>query len=57
MTNIELALNTLAEASAAEISKAQNPKGYIFFLRNQGIKDCIATLIPLGVRKLARKYS
>ena len=28
MTNIELALNTLAEASAAEISKAQNPKGY-----------------------------
>ena len=28
MTNIELALNTLAEASAAEISKAQNPKGF-----------------------------
>jgi hypothetical protein len=28
MTNIELALNTLAEASAAEISKAQSPKGY-----------------------------
>ena len=28
MTNIELALNTLAEASATEISKAQNPKGY-----------------------------
>jgi prophage antirepressor-like protein len=28
MTNIELALNTLAEASVAEISKAQNPKGY-----------------------------
>ncbi len=28
MTNIELALNTLAEASAAEISKARNPKGY-----------------------------
>jgi prophage antirepressor-like protein len=28
MTNIELALNTLAEASATEISKAQNPKGF-----------------------------
>lgn len=28
MTNIELALNTLAEASAAEISKAHNPKGF-----------------------------
>ena len=28
MTNIELALNTLAEASAAEISKAHSPKGY-----------------------------
>ena len=28
MTNIELALNTLAEASTTEISKAQNPKGY-----------------------------
>ena len=28
MTNIELALNTLAEASATEISKARNPKGY-----------------------------
>ena len=28
MTNIELALNTLAEASTAEISKSRNPKGY-----------------------------
>lgn len=28
MTNIELALNTLAEASATEISKAHNPKGF-----------------------------
>ena len=28
MTNIELALNTLAEASAVEISKAHNPKGF-----------------------------
>lgn len=28
MTNIELALNTLAEASVTEISKAQNPKGF-----------------------------
>ena len=28
MTNIELALNILAEASATEISKAQNPKGF-----------------------------
>lgn len=28
MTNIELALNTLAEASTAEISKARNPKGF-----------------------------
>ena len=28
MTNIELALNTLAEASATEISKSKNPKGY-----------------------------
>ena len=29
MTNIELALNTLAEVSATEISKAKNPKGFI----------------------------
>ena len=28
MTNIELALNTLAEASTTEISKQKNPKGY-----------------------------
>ena len=28
MTNIELALNTLAEASATEISKSKNPKGF-----------------------------
>ncbi|MCF0207017.1 MAG: hypothetical protein HUK15_06270 [Bacteroidales bacterium] len=28
MTNIELALNTLAEASAAEISKDKSPKGF-----------------------------
>ncbi len=28
MTNIELALNTLAEASATEISKSQNPQGF-----------------------------
>jgi hypothetical protein len=28
MTNIELALNTLAEASATEISKSRNPKGF-----------------------------
>ena len=28
MTNIELALNALAEASATEISKARNPKGF-----------------------------
>lgn len=28
MTNVELALNTLAEASAAELSKQKNPKGY-----------------------------
>lgn len=28
MTNIELALNTLAEASATEISKARKPKGF-----------------------------
>lgn len=28
MTNIELALNTLAEASATELSKEQSPKGY-----------------------------
>lgn len=28
MTNIELALNTLAEASATELSKSQNPKGF-----------------------------
>lgn len=27
MTNIELALNTLAEASTTELSKSQNPKG------------------------------
>lgn len=27
MTNIELALNTLAEASVTEISKRQRPKG------------------------------
>ena len=29
MTNIELALNTLAEASATESSKAKNPKGFM----------------------------
>ena len=28
MTNLELALNTLAEASATEISKQRNPKGF-----------------------------
>lgn len=28
MTNIELALNTLAEASATELSKEKSPKGY-----------------------------
>jgi hypothetical protein len=28
MTNIELALNVLAEASTTEISKAQNPQGF-----------------------------
>ena len=28
MTNIELALNTLAEASATEISRTRNPKGF-----------------------------
>ena len=30
MTNIELALNTLAEASVTEISKSKNPKGFRF---------------------------
>lgn len=28
MTNVELLLNSLAEASATEISKKENPKGY-----------------------------
>ena len=28
MTNVELALNTLAEAATTEISKSRNPKGY-----------------------------
>lgn len=28
MTNVELALNTLAEASATEISKQRNPQGF-----------------------------
>ena len=28
MTNVEIALNTLAEASSAELSKQRNPKGY-----------------------------
>ena len=28
LTNIELALNILAEASTTEISKAQNPQGF-----------------------------
>lgn len=28
MTNVELALNTLAEASATEISKQNNPKDF-----------------------------
>ena len=28
MTNLEIALNILAEASATEISKQRNPKGY-----------------------------
>ena len=29
MTNVELALNTLAEASAAELSKQRNPQGFL----------------------------
>jgi len=29
MTNLEIALNTLAEASAAELSKQRNPKGFV----------------------------
>ena len=29
MTNLEIALNTLAEASATELSKQRNPKGFI----------------------------
>lgn len=28
MTNVELALNTLAEASAAELSKQRSPQGF-----------------------------
>ena len=28
MTNVELALNTLAEASATELSQQRNPKGF-----------------------------
>lgn len=28
MTNVEITLNTLAEAAATELSKNQNPKGY-----------------------------
>lgn len=28
MTNVELALNTLAEASATELSQKANPKGF-----------------------------
>ena len=28
MTNVEIALNTLAEASATELSKQRDPKGY-----------------------------
>ena len=28
MTNVELALNILAEASTAELSKQKNPKGF-----------------------------
>ena len=28
MTNVELALNTLAEVSATEISRSENPKGF-----------------------------
>jgi len=34
MTNVELALNILAEASASEISKTRNPKG---FNQSQGV--------------------
>ena len=29
MTNLELALNILAEASATEISRDKNPKGFV----------------------------
>ena len=29
MTNVELALNMLAEASTTEISKEKNPKGFV----------------------------
>ena len=28
MTNVELALNTLAEVSTTEISRSENPKGF-----------------------------
>lgn len=29
MTNLEIALNSLAEASATELSKQRNPKGFL----------------------------
>ena len=39
MTNIELALNILAEASTTEISKAQNLKGFRSCLRKRKIDN------------------
>ena len=39
MTNVELALNTLAEVSATEISRSENPKGFLGSVTNRVGKD------------------
>ncbi|MBO7294297.1 MAG: Bro-N domain-containing protein [Bacteroidaceae bacterium] len=52
MTNIELALNTLAEASATELSKQKNPKG---FLQNKSITQEGGSVAKAARKQLERK--
>lgn len=52
MTNIELALNTLAEASATELSKQKNPKG---FLQNKSIAQEGGSVAKAARKQLERK--
>ena len=52
MTNIELALNTLAEASATELSKQKNPKS---FLQNKSIAQEGGSVAKAARKQLERK--